>query len=231
MPSRGTARTLASPLLAMLMLAMLAACGTTTRADLGQLERMQRAAQGDPRANAAEQIACTGRDLVCARMLALRGAACQRLAESPDTATRVRSRACALDDFQAAARQLPADAPAEDRRKVLTGLAEAQKVARDNSADMAAAAQLNTALRASATSLQGVAGGAPFARYFEADALTFTGQRGNLAPAEACRTLGEARAMLPGPAAPGTGVPTELAQRTALLGDTIASAMRTRGCA
>lgn len=209
-------------LLLTILLFAVAACGPS-RSDLQQFERMRTAT--DPRANAAETIDCGATDLLCVRLLVLRGAACMQLAEAADVATRVRSRSCALEDFRAAQRQLPADAPADDRRKVLVGLAEAEKISRDNAADNAAAADLNRQLAAAAGSLRPVQGGAPFAAYFEADSMVFRSLREGMADANACRTLREARGMLPAGA-----TPPDLARRVSGLRITIDSAIQSRRC-
>lgn len=212
------------PLLFVLLLA--SACQHPNKSDLLQLDRM--AKEPDPRSNAAETIACDARDLICVRLLVARGAACTRLTEAPETATRIRSRTCALDDFRAAQRLLPEAAPAEDRLRTLEGLADAQKIARDNSADTAAAAALNEEVATTAAALRPVPGGAPFARYFEADAKIFRAQRGGMAVAEACQTLAGARDQLP-----GADAPPRLAARVGLLRTAIGAAMRppARSCA
>jgi hypothetical protein len=202
-----------------------AAC-QPSRADLDQLARMQQAA--DPRANAAETISCDTRDVVCARLFLLRGAACAQLTEAPDAASRARNRNCALNDARAAVRLLPENAPPEERRRALTGLAEALKISRDNSADAAAAAALNEEISTTAAALRNVAGGAPYAAYFAADANVFRAQRSGMAEPEACRTLAAARGSLP-----AAGAPADLARRVTLLGTAIDAAMRppARSCA
>ncbi len=200
----------------LLGLALLAACHPT-RSDLTQLQRME--ASADPRANAAEQIACDARDPVCVRLLVLRGAACTRLTEAPDAATRAQSRACAIADFSAAQRLLADSAPAEDRRKVFTGVAEAQKIARDNAGGGAAAGP-NEALATTAATLRAMPGGAAYGAYYAADATVFRAQRAE-AVAEACRQLSEARQSLP-----AEPLPADLGSRVRLLRQTIDTASR-----
>ena len=208
------------------VLLALAACFGPTRSDLAQYERMRQRTAAEGRANADEAISCDQTDMICVRLLVLRGAACAHLSEAPQVADRVRGRLCALEDFRAAERQLPESAPAEDRRRVLTGLAEAQKINRDNSASNEAAADLNRQILATAAQLAPVPGGAPYGAYFEADALTFRGLRDSSSPADACRNLADARARLPGGAAA-----QDLARRVALLRTTIEGAIQTRRCA
>jgi hypothetical protein len=211
-------------LLALLLVLSAIGCQAPSRSDLTQLDRMK--TQADPRANAAESISCTAQDLVCVQLLVARGSACLRLTEEADRAFARQRRQCALDDFAAAARQLPDPAPAEDRRQVLTGLAAARKVARDNTLDAAAAAALNAEIAASAPALRMVQGGAPYAAYFAADTEVFTAQRGGMEAAQACRSL---QATLSG--LPATGQPADLAPRVALLRSAIAASISARRCA
>jgi hypothetical protein len=201
----------------LLGLVVLTGCQSPTRSDLTQLQRMD--ASADLRANASEQISCNARDSVCVRLLVLRGNACIKLTEAPDVATRASSRTCALDDFGTAQRLLPDASSAEDRRKVLTGLAEAQKIVRDSSAPGAAAGS-NEALATTAVTLRALTGSAAYGAYYAADANVFRAQRAEPI-AEACRQLAEARQGLP-----ADPLPADLGSRVRLLRLTIDAASR-----
>ncbi|MGK7870572.1 hypothetical protein [Falsiroseomonas sp. E2-1-a20] len=201
----------------LLGLVLLAACHPT-QSDLIQLQRMAEVA--DPRANAGEQIACDARDLVCARLLVLRGAACTKLTEVPNRDARARNRSCALQDFGAAQRLLPDGAPAEDRRKILTGLAEAQKIERDFFGSGPSAAGQNNALAATAATLQAAPDGAAYGAYYAADAAVFRAQNA-ASVAEVCQQLGAARQGLP-----VDPLPADLAPRVELLRQTINNSLR-----
>ncbi len=212
-------------LLALLLVISAIGCQAPGRSDLTQLDRMK--TRTDPRANAAESISCAAQDLVCVQLLVARGSACLRLTEEADRSIARQRRQCALDDFAAAARQLPDPAPAEDRRQVLTGLAAARKVARDNTLDAAAAVALNAEIAAGTPALRMVQGGAPYAAYFAADAEVFTAQRGGMAAAQACHSLNAALSSLPAT----TGQPPDLAPRVALLRSAITASISARSCA
>ena len=207
------------------MLLVLAAmgCQSPGRSDLAQLDRMK--SRSDPRVNAAETISCEARDLVCVQLLVARGSACLQLTEEADRAVARQRRQCALDDFAAARRQLPDQAPAEDLRKVLTGLASAQQIARDNMLDGAAAAALNADIAATASALQMVQGGGPSAAYFTSNFETFMAQRGVMPPAESCRILAVARSRLP-----SGSLPPDIAQRVPLLRTSIDALISNRSC-
>ncbi|WP_424812112.1 hypothetical protein [Roseococcus sp. YIM B11640] len=198
---------------------LLLTAGCVKNNDLVQYDRMRNS--NDPQAVAAESISCSEKDMACVRLLVLRGSACARLSEAPDVATRVRMRGCALDDFTAAQRQLPADAEAEDRRKVLTGLAEAQRNNRDNSGSRATADGLNQQLMTTATALGSIPGGASTAAYFKSEALAYQGQRAGSA---GCADLRAARVGLP------TAVGEDLAPRVETLRVSVTNAMQTQRC-
>jgi len=199
-------------------------CQEPRRSDLVQLDRMK--SQVDWRINAAETISCEATDLICVQLLVARGSACLQLTEDAEGAAARQRRQCSLDDFAAAQRQLPNQAPAQDRRAVLTGLASARKVTRDNTLDMAAAAALNEQITSGLPGLQTVPGGAPYAAYFASDAEAYRAQRGVMPSAESCRMLGAARSGLPGAA-----VPSDLARRVLLLRTAIDASMLSRSCA
>lgn len=199
----------------LIALVLLASCHPT-QSDLTQLKRMEE--QADPRANAGEPIGCDKQDVVCVRLLVARAAACTRLTESPDREERARGRGCALRDYAAAQKLLPADAPAEDRRKVLTGLAQATMIDRDFLGTGATAAERNDTLAATAAALRATQGGLAYGAYFAADAAVFRALRATPA-AEACRQLDSARQGLP-----DDPLPPDLAPHVRLLRATIAAA-------
>jgi hypothetical protein len=177
-------------------------------------------ASRDHRGTAEQAIACDARDLVCARLFVLRGAACAALSEDPSGAVRRQRRDCALADFRRARDLLPGDAGAEDRLNVLVGLGNALTLARDNELDSAAAAVRNAELGAVAGSLAALPAGVPYQGYFASGAETFAALRSSAPLADVCAALARALQRLPADA------PADLAPRVGLLRASIQSETR-----
>jgi 1,6-anhydro-N-acetylmuramate kinase len=202
------------PLLATLLL--LAGC-QTGKQDATTLERLQVAP--DSRVAVQIPVTCTDVSEVCARDYAEHAAACLNLVEAADPSTREKMRTCAQQDF----RQSLAHSPAGTDRLVATrGLAEATRIARDNSADYAANARELDGLSGQ---LGAMPGGTAYAAYYAADNDLSRVLTRNVPPAQACATLKGAEAKLPAASAAN-----DLGQNLTTLRNNLTTAMKNRGC-
>ena len=201
------------PLTAVLLLA---GCqtGKQDATTLGQLE-----AAHDPRVAAQIPVTCTDIGEVCARAYAEHAAACLDLVEATDPGTRAAMRTCAQQDFRQSLAHSP---PGVDRLVATRGLAEATRIARDNSTDYASNARELDGLSGQ---LGAMPGGAAYAAYYAADNDLGRVLTRNVPPAQACATLKDAQAKLSTAAAAG-----DFGRNLTTLRSNLATAVQNRGC-
>ncbi len=211
----------------LVLLVPLAAVGCQAdKPALDQLQQVQ--ATTDPRVVVAEKVNCVAASAVCVRLLEEHGAACLRLTEAADPASRGAMRDCALHDFAAARAQMPADATADMKLIAARGLAQALVVDRDNTMDRARYTGDVAKLDAVVADLRALPGGAAYGAYFSANNALNRVLTGNVPAGRACATLAAARDGLVGVTPSG-----ELVQRIAALRAQIDTAMHPplRSCA
>lgn len=200
-----------------------ASCGHPDSADLQQLQTFQSA--GD-RAVASATVDCDAADPACVRLAIEQGAACERLTEVSGDAERVAMRLCAVRAFRHAVALLPTAAGEGDRLAATRGLANALKIARDNAPRAKGERQQDAReLDAVASSLAGLPGGAPYAAYYQADAMVNRVLARETASGQACARLRDASALLG-----ATADTADLNSRAAELRQLIAMQMQQRSC-
>jgi hypothetical protein len=197
-------------------LLMLAGC-QTGKQDATVLEQLQ--ATPDTRAAVRIPVTCTAVSEVCARAYAEHAAACLNLVEAADPSTRAAMRSCAQQDFRQSVAHSP---PGTDRLVATRGLAEATRIARDNSDYTANARELDEL----SSQLGAMPGGAAYAAYYAADADLSRVLTRNVPPAQACATLKGAEAKLP-----AADAASDLARNLATLRSNLTTAKQNRGCA
>ena len=146
-------------------------------------------------------------------------AACLNLVEAADPSTRAKMRTCAQQDFRESLAHSP---PGTDRLVATRGLAEATRIARDNSADYAANARELTDCRTSSARCRA---GRPTQRKYAADTDLSRVLTRNVPPAHACATLKGAEAELP-----AASTASDLGQNLTTLRSNITTAMKNRSC-
>lgn len=185
--------------------------------DANRLNQIQQTR--DPRVVAQTPVTCTDVSTVCARLYEEHGGACLDLTESADSAVRAAMRSCAVNDFRQSIAHTP---PAGDQLLATRGLAEAVRISRDNAANPTADI---TELDTLASQLQTMPGGAPYGAYYTANNDLFRVLTKKVPAAQACATLKDAQARLP-----GGNIPQDLNQRLADLHKNLTVAIADRSC-
>jgi hypothetical protein len=182
----------------LITVALLAACHPT-HSDLEQYDRMQ--AQ-DASTRSGETIRCNARDILCVRLSEMHGSACAQRANDARLAPVEggRLRRCAMDEARSQPALLPINAPPEDRERAVRLVYDAWRTALDGG-DIAAD---TSSIAPAIDSLNGMAGGAPYAAALTTYAATLSVQTGRTPLSEACAVLSAAHARLP--AAGGTSL-------------------------
>lgn len=151
---------------------------------------------GQPAADTSATLPCNDASRTCTQRYIQRASGCASSANSGNKQNDDAARQCALENYGAALKHVPATGADDLRTDALIGLADSLKAIRDNAAPQTDKTSVVKALDSTISTLDTSPGGHPYAQYFRADELTVAGRDESLPQNEACARLTQARSTL-----------------------------------